>query len=388
MELADEVRAALADGEPLGDPQSRDLLTRLLDALEDLEERLAEADVPARRAEAAELVDEARRARQRILRDLARRRHAARREVAQLQAGRDRLLESFAAIRETVDGSTRELNLALAEARLRAGEAGRDVDREDLPTAAALDAELELARLAGLPLVAPERDHEEPEPGSPPDVPDVPDVGDEEEAPDVVAVGASRTREPVQAIVEDGPDAEPQAEPAPTAVELVEQRAAQRLKRVLADEQNEVLDRLRQRDRRRTLTVDLLLGGDLDRIARYRDALLSVLVAGEDGGAEGLEGAGGGPDAVQVEAPDAVQVEAPDAVQVEAVASDAAEAIVRGTRSRVEALLVEAVEGRTVDEDRVVDGVRACFREWKTQWLVRLAADSVALAGAGQVESA
>jgi hypothetical protein len=153
---------------------------------------------------------------------------------------------------------------------------------------------------------------------------------------------------------------------APTEREL-----GRRLKRVLADEQNEVLDRLRQRDRRRTLTVDLLLGGDLDRIARYRDALLVVLLeAGDDEGQPRSDEHG------------------EEARQADAVASDAAEAIVRGTRSRVEVLLTEAVDGRDVDEDHVVDGVRACFREWKTQWLVRLAADSVALATAGRTEPA
>jgi len=382
MDLADEVAAALASGEPLGDPQSRDLLVRLLEALEDAEDRLADVDLPARRAELTELVDEARRARERILRDLARRRHEARREVAQLQAGRDRLLETFAHIRGTIDGSTRELNLALAEARLRAGEAGREIDREDLPTAAALDAELELARLAKLPLVAPEgRDDdlavvEAPDPGLV-ELADgeqiaaevgtetvdlaVPDPGldpDESTAAEPTAArGSTRpAREPVAAPVEDLPEADAAAA---AEVERTEQRAAQRLKRVLADEQNEVLDRIRQRDRRRTLTVDLLLGGDLDRIARYRDALVPVLAeAGDEGD------------------------------QADAVASDAAEAIVRGTRTRVEALLEEAVDGRTVDEDRVVDGVRACFREWKTQWLVRLAADSVALASMARSEPA
>jgi hypothetical protein len=382
MDLADEVRAALAGGEPLGDPQARDLLTRLLDALEDAEERLADADLPARRAEAAEVVDEARRARERILRDLARRRHEARREVAQLQAGRDRLLETFASVRGTVDASTRELNLALAEARLRAGEAGREIDREQLPTPAALDADLELARLAKLPLVAPE-----PEPAAEPAAPTTPEQAavfdqdatpkvdhaaepvaeepvaeerDEVPAADPGGQPVVRVLEPVQAIVEGAPDGEPPADPEPTAVELVEQRAAQRLKRVLADEQNEVLDRLRQRDRRRTLTVDLLLGGDLDRIARYRDALLVVLLeAGDDEGESRSDEDG------------------EEARQADAVASDAAEAIVRGTRSRVEVLLTEAV-----------DGLRACFREWKTQWLVRLAADSVALASAGRTEPA
>lgn len=422
MDLADEVRTALAQGEPLGDAEARDLLVRLVDALEDAEDRLAEADLPARRAEADEMVDEARRARDRILRDLARRRHEARREVAQLQAGRDRLLETFAHIRGTIDASTRELNLALAEARLRAGEAGREIDREDLPTAAALDAELELARLAKLPLVAredepePEPIVEAPDPGlvraepvraadeqdAPPgsseaaeppesgaaeaaeaaDRPGDEESSDEETSDDdtsedtspLVSDGAGaedertagrrrRTKEPVAALVEDHDDGPPPDEgehdDEPTEVERIEQRAAQRLKRVLADEQNEVLDRLRQRDRRRTLTVDLLLGGDLDRIARYRDALVAVLADAGDQPAHS-----------------------------EAVASDAAEAIVRGTRTRVEALLDEAVDGRAVDEDRVVDGVRACFREWKTQWLVRLAADSVALASAGRAETA
>jgi hypothetical protein len=393
MDLVDEVRAALADGEPLGDPEARDLLLRLLEALEAAEDELADADVPARQAEAAELVDEARRARQRILRDLARRRHEARREVAQLQAGRDRLLETFASIRGTIDASTRELNLALAEARLRAGEAGREVDRQDLPTAAALDAELELARLARLPLVAPERPEDEQEeaaleqlepvevpllaadevdatPGVEPEPESTPEPVSSAEAEAAPGDAPStRVPEPVEAIVQGTPvEPEPPEDPVPTEVELVEQRAAQRLKRVLADEQNEVLDRIRQRDRRRTLTVDLLLGGDLDRIARYRDALLAVLLDADD-----LDGS---------------EVEDPSHAQADAVASDAAEAIVRGTRSRVEALLDEAVDGRTVDEDRVVDGVRACFREWKTQWLVRLAADSVALASADHAESA
>jgi hypothetical protein len=407
VDLADEVRAALADGEPLGDPEARDLILRLLEALEVAEDELADADVPARQAEAAELVDEARRARERILRDLARRRHEARREVAQLQAGRDRLLETFAAIRGTIDASTRELNLALAEARLRAGEAGREIDRQDLPTAAALDAELELARLARLPLVAPERpddqqddavleqleaeevplldDAEAPPPESgphdegeveveqdPPPEAAAPEPGPVSEATPAAAepVAPGRVREPVEAIVQGTPAVEPvpEEEAEPTPLERVEQRAAQRLKRVLADEQNEVLDRIRQRDRRRTLTVDLVLGGDLDRIARYRDALLVVLVDAD----------------LELDA----DPDHPSHAQADAVASDAAEAIVRGTRSRVEALLDEAVDGRTVDEDRVVDGVRACFREWKTQWLVRLAADSVALASAGHAEPA
>jgi len=382
VELSEEVRARLSSEHPFSDEEARSLLGRLTNALEEAEDALAEADVAGAREQADELVAEARRARERILRDLARRRHEARREVAELQAGRDALLEAFAAARGTVDDVTRDMNLALAEARLRAGNARRAVDRQDLPTAADLDAELEMARLAGLPLVAPdtegpadgepteprdaegpaaERQHapidpegEAPEPSD--SAPDAAARQQEDRDPNgsrTVGAPAEGRGEPTVRLPRTADDqAAPDADREPFAdADDVEHRAAQRLKRVLADEQNEVLDRVRKRDKRRTLSADALLGGDLDRIARYRDALVTVLVDASD-----------------------------DPGRAATVAADAAEAIVRGTRARVEALVAEAVDGRSVDEDRVIDGVRACFREWKTQWLVRLAADSVAMA--------
>lgn len=230
-----------------------------------------------------------------------------------------------------------------------------------------------MARLAGLPLVDPEGR------SSVPDRPVAPEVGGEAETedgegPPAATEGPAGGRDPeggVPAVLRPstagaggagGPGDEGPAGPASTGEpdvrgddDPVERLATQRLKRALADEQNEVLDRVRTRDKRRKLTVDAVLGGDLDRIARYRDALLPVLV--ESGRGE-------------------------DPAQVEVVAADAAEAVVRGTRGRVEAVLAEAVDGRQVDEDVVNDGIRACFREWKTQWIGRLAADSVALAGA------
>lgn len=391
MELSDEVRAALARTDPLDDEQARDLLGRLLEALEQAEDRVAEVDVAAARAEGAALVEEATRVRERILRDLARRRRDVRREVAQLQAGRDRLLEAFASARQVVDDATRELNLSLAEARLRAADAAREAEREPTPSVEDLEEEVAMARLAGLPLVDPEGrssvpDRPVPEqatPGHEADRSVAPEAGGEVEAevgaedregPPAATEGPAGGRDPeggVPAVLRPstagagdagGPGDEAPAGPASTGEpdargddDPVERLATQRLKRALADEQNEVLDRVRTRDKRRKLTVDAVLGGDLDRIARYRDALLPVLV--ESGRGE-------------------------DPAQVEVVAADAAEAVVRGTRGRVEAVLAEAVDGRQVDEDVVNDGIRACFREWKTQWIGRLAADSVALAGA------
>lgn len=375
MELSDEVRAALARTDPLDDEQARDLLARLLEALEQAEDRVAEADVAAARAEGEALVEEATRVRERILRDLARRRRDVRREVAQLQAGRDRLLEAFAAARLVVDDATRELNLSLAEARLRAAEAAREAEREPTPSVEDLDEELAMARLAGLPVIDPEGrssvpDRPAPEPTAPDEAgrPGQPEA-EEDEGPPAPAQGPGGDRDPEGGVptvlrpstagageqAAAGPPAADEPEAGDGDDDPVERLAAQRLKRALADEQNEVLDRVRTRDKRRKLTVDAVLGGDLDRIARYRDALLPVLV--ESGRGE-------------------------DPAQVEVVAADAAEAVVRGTRGRVEAVLAEAVDGRRVDEDVVNDGIRACFREWKTQWIGRLAADSVALAGA------
>lgn len=377
MELSDEVRAALARTDPLDDEQARALLARLLEALEQAEDRVADVDVAAARAEGEALVDEATRVRERILRDLARRRRDVRREVAQLQAGRDRLLEAFAAARQVVDDATRELNLSVAEARLRAADAGRVVEREPTPSVEDLEEELAMARLAGLPVIDPAGrssvpDRPAPEPASP--VEEADRAGATEggaelgQAPSAAAEAPAGDRDPeggVPTVLRPstaGAGGEAAAGPTPTDEpeeggdeDPVERLATQRLKRALADEQNEVLDRVRTRDKRRKLTVDAVLGGDLDRIARYRDALLPVLVESERGD---------------------------DPAQVEVVAADAAEAVVRGTRGRVEAVLADAVDGRRVDEDVVNDGIRACFREWKTQWIGRLAADSVALAGA------
>jgi cell division septum initiation protein DivIVA len=70
--------------------------------------------------QARETVAEAAEVRERMLRDLARRRKALRIQVEQLQAGRDRLLVSLAVVRETLDAVTAELEAVLPEARAAA----------------------------------------------------------------------------------------------------------------------------------------------------------------------------------------------------------------------------------------------------------------------------
>ncbi len=86
--------------------------------------RAAEADA-ARYASATlercrELVFEAQGARERLLRDLARRGRIANAQVEQLKAGRERLLESYRNVRRTLDDVTDDLTRADAEARAAA----------------------------------------------------------------------------------------------------------------------------------------------------------------------------------------------------------------------------------------------------------------------------
>jgi DivIVA domain-containing protein len=73
--------------------------------------------------------------RERVLEDLTRRRRVASVQIEQLRAGRERLLESYAVVRRTLEEVNDELNRADAEARAAADEVGRRMQRE-VPTEA------------------------------------------------------------------------------------------------------------------------------------------------------------------------------------------------------------------------------------------------------------
>ena len=143
----------------------REQLARAEHHLRELRETTAaqveEAAEEARR-EGREMVAEAQRVRERMLGDLARRRRNARQQVEQLMAGRERLLEAFDSARQTIDAATQDMRGALPEARLAAEAAGRRFDQEvagedDEVAVAALEEEIEAARLVDLPLVADEQ---------------------------------------------------------------------------------------------------------------------------------------------------------------------------------------------------------------------------------------
>ncbi len=111
------------------------------------------------RRQGREMVAEAQRVRERMLGDLARRRRHARQQVEQLMAGRERLLEAFDTVRQTIDAATHEMRTSLPEARSAAEAAGRrfdhEGDEEPDEAVAALEDEIQAARIAGLPIVEP-----------------------------------------------------------------------------------------------------------------------------------------------------------------------------------------------------------------------------------------
>ncbi|MGI8937995.1 MAG: DivIVA domain-containing protein [Iamia sp.] len=116
----------------------------------------AEADRDAHQDEGREMVAEAQRVRERMLADLARRRKAAKVQLEQLQAGRDRLIDTYDAVQREVDAATSELRRALPAARQAAEGARIRAEAEPADSVDQLEAQIAAARAAGLPLVAPD----------------------------------------------------------------------------------------------------------------------------------------------------------------------------------------------------------------------------------------
>lgn len=98
-------------------------------------------------ADAARIVREAELTRRQILEDLARRRSAARRQIEQLRAGRERLVASHETVRRALDDISEELTISMSEARAAAETAGHTVSDTTIEE---LEAEIETARLTGL----------------------------------------------------------------------------------------------------------------------------------------------------------------------------------------------------------------------------------------------
>ncbi|HEX9994925.1 MAG TPA: DivIVA domain-containing protein [Acidimicrobiales bacterium] len=106
----------------------------------------ADGEIEAARQRGREMVGEAQVVRERVLRDLARRRKLARQQLEQLRAGRDRLLAAYQVVRRTLDEATGELSMAMVEAKAAAESAGRRAAEAEEPTQEELEAELAVLR--------------------------------------------------------------------------------------------------------------------------------------------------------------------------------------------------------------------------------------------------
>ena len=151
--------------EALGDEAARLLQAARNAAQERVERAEAESDeitgkarvaaaaiVEQGREQGAEMVVEARNVRERILSDLARKRHAHRAEVEQLRVIRDRLLEALSICSEGLDGWISDLVQVGPQAAAAAERAGLRIAAEPKPSVGEMEAEIHAARLAGLPL--------------------------------------------------------------------------------------------------------------------------------------------------------------------------------------------------------------------------------------------
>lgn len=123
--------------------------------------------------------------------------------------------------------------------------------------------------------------------------------------------------------------------------------AARKLKRVLADEQNDVLDALRRKEPVRD--IDALVPAAPDQSARYSDAITVELIASVEAGAASV-GVGGDVDL------------GPDG-PLRAVREHVASELVGPLRERLERAIAD---GDGVN-DAVTKRVRSVYREWKTQ---------------------
>ncbi len=115
--------------------------------------REAERVMDDGRERGREMVAEAQTVRERMLRDLARKRQTGRAQVEQLRAGRDRLLEALTIAQQSLDTAVTDLVNSVPEARAAAERAGLRIASEPTPSPEELEGEIEAARLVGHPLV-------------------------------------------------------------------------------------------------------------------------------------------------------------------------------------------------------------------------------------------
>jgi DivIVA domain-containing protein len=171
----------------------------------------------------------------------------------------------------------------------------------------------------------------------------------------VAGAEAEPANEPVADASEPDADEEPAVDPGEAAVVPLIVSVARKLKRVLADEQNDLLDTLRRKEPVRNL--DALLPWEADQSSRYASAVEADLVAAATAGAQG--GENGSQPAVIRPALDAVTNE-----------------IVAPLRDR----LIRCIDKAEGDNAELGNQVRNLYREWKTHRIDEHVEDIVRLA--------
>ena len=293
----------------------------------------AEAELSMAKQQGREMVEEARAYRERVLGELARRRDLARQQIEQLVHGRDRLLQAF------------------ERARLVAVDVVAELSPLGVP-----EEYVDLTPTTGpVPIMVPSRPIGEatsvddivvrtPEPE-----PEEIDDDDDVTATDVEALFAKLRAVPtepepevLELEVEDTPFAARDAALTPLIV-----AAGRKLKRVLADEQNEVLDALRRNEP--VGDLDALVSDEGEQAARYTDAITVELIAAVEAGA------------ASVGAEREVDI-GPDG-PLAAVRQQLADDVVATLRER----LARSVSDGEQVNDTIAKQARGIYREWKTQ---------------------
>ena len=152
----EEVARRRAEGQVIVDEMRRDAQRQRDELVAEGERARAEAEAAAdqirgsAREQGRHLVGEAQAVRERILNDLSRRRRTAREQLERLNGARERLLAAYEVVRRTVDEATTELTVALPQARAASEMAKQRVSHEPEETVEMLEAELSVARMAGL----------------------------------------------------------------------------------------------------------------------------------------------------------------------------------------------------------------------------------------------
>ncbi len=389
----------------------------------------AEKMVNDAKDECRAMVKEAQELRSKVLNDMARRRRTLQIQLEQLRAGRDSLLGSVREVRRTIDQIAEDLHNAEGEARGAAQAAGEQAEagpgEAEEVEAEAGPGEVE-AEDAGEALAEAEEVEAEAGPGED----EAEDAGEalaEAEAggDDIdglfariraaaqpttevsrprgasrAGVGSGRGSGPVSADESggravDGPEAAASSGVASGAVgsgvvgsgvvaatamdrsALIKQRdeviveivsgLSRKLKRSLQDEQNVLLDLVRQRAKQPSEAIGLIdsMAGVLGPGDRYRHASEAFLEQARRAGAEYLNVAGGtrgGPHMLRSSPP-----------WMQEHAANLAAAIVGPLRAK----LTEDAELDPADEASVADRVSAAYRDWKGQRIELLAADAV-----------